>query len=57
MFTVMAYFSIEAITIYISFCFPDTSIFLEDFKGLLAQILNQNSLILNMLTTILNKIH
>jgi len=30
---------------------------LEDFKGLFAQLLQQNSLILNMLTTILNKPH
>jgi hypothetical protein len=31
--------------------------FLEDFKGLFAQLLQQNSLILNMLTTLLNKPH
>jgi len=31
--------------------------FLEDFKGLFVQLLHQNSLILNMLTTILNKPH
>jgi hypothetical protein len=31
--------------------------FLEDFKGLIAQLIRQNSLILNMLTTILNKSH
>ena len=29
-------------------------VFLEDFKGLFAQLLHQNSLILNMLSTILN---
>jgi hypothetical protein len=28
--------------------------FLEDFKGLFAQLLHQNSLILNMLSTIIN---
>jgi hypothetical protein len=31
--------------------------FLEDFKRLFAQLLQQNSLILNMLTTLLNKPH
>jgi hypothetical protein len=31
--------------------------FLEDFKRLFAQLLQQNSLILNMLTTLLNKHH
>jgi hypothetical protein len=31
--------------------------FLEDFKGLFAQLLQQNILILNMLTTLLNKPH
>jgi hypothetical protein len=31
--------------------------FLEDFKGLFAQLIHQNSLILNMLTTILYKPH
>jgi hypothetical protein len=31
--------------------------FLEDFKGLFAQLFHQNSLILNMLTTVLNKFH
>jgi len=30
---------------------------LEDFKGLFAQLIQQNSLILNVLTTILNKPH
>jgi hypothetical protein len=29
--------------------------FLDDFKGLFAQLIHQNSLILNMLTTLLNK--
>ena len=31
--------------------------FLEDFKGLFAQLIQQNSMILNMLTMILNKPH
>ena len=31
--------------------------FLEDFKGLFAQLLQQNNLILNMITTLLNKPH
>jgi len=31
--------------------------FLEDFKRLFAQLLQQNSLILNMLTTLINKPH
>jgi hypothetical protein len=31
--------------------------FLEDFKGLFAQLLQQNNLILNILTTFLNKPH
>jgi hypothetical protein len=31
--------------------------FFEDFKGFFAQLLHQNSLILNMLTTLLNKLH
>jgi hypothetical protein len=31
--------------------------FFEDFKGLFAQLLHQNSLILNMLKTLLNKPH
>jgi len=31
--------------------------FLEDFKGLFAQLIQQNSMILNILTTILNKPH
>jgi hypothetical protein len=31
--------------------------FLEDFKGLFAQLIHQNSLILNMLTTLLNNSH
>jgi len=31
--------------------------FLEDFKGLFAQLLQQNSMIINMLTTFLNKPH
>jgi hypothetical protein len=32
-------------------------VFLEDFKGLFAQLLHQNNLILNMLSTILNNKH
>jgi hypothetical protein len=31
--------------------------FLEDFKGLFVQLIHQNNLILNMLTTVLNKPH
>jgi sulfite reductase alpha subunit-like flavoprotein len=30
---------------------------LEEFKGLFAQLLHQNSIILNMLTTLINKTH
>jgi len=38
---------------------PTTTLkaFLEEFKGLFAQLIQQSSLILNMLTTILNKPH
>ena len=31
--------------------------FLEEFKGLFTQLLHQNSMILNMLTTLINKTH
>ena len=31
--------------------------FLEEFKGLFTQLLHQNSMILNILTTLINKTH
>jgi hypothetical protein len=36
---------------------PTLKAFLEHFKGLFVQLIHQNSLILNMLTTILNKLY